>query len=153
MLVPAARLATAALISILVLGCASQPAPQAGPTLYARLGGMPAIELVAGKLIDMSSTDPATSRSFNKVNLVRLKSKLSEQLCAATGGPCKYTGDTMKASHAGLGITGAEFDGMVHHLVTILDELHVPAREKDELLAMLAPMKRDVVEAKRIGLK
>lgn len=153
MLVPAARCAAAILISILVLGCASRPAPQAGPTLYERLGGKPAIELVAGKLIDMSSTDPATSRSFNKVNLVRLKGKLAEQLCAATGGPCKYTGDTMKASHAGLAITSAEFDGMVHHLVTILDDLRVPAREKDELLAMLAPMKGDIVEPKRIGQK
>lgn len=150
MLTRYARYAATVLVSVVVLGCASKPQPS-GPSLYERLGGKPAIDLVAGKLIDQSATDPATSRSFNKVNLVRLKSKLAEQLCAATGGPCNYTGDTMKASHAGLGITNAEFDGMVHHLVSILDELHVPQREKDEVLALLAPMKRDIVEAKQVA--
>jgi len=51
----------------------------------------------------------------------------------------------MKAVHAGLGITQADFYRLVEHLRQILDAHGVATREKNELLARLAPMKRDVV--------
>jgi hemoglobin len=64
----------------------------------------------------------------------------------ATGGPCVYTGRTMKASHAGLGITGAEWQAAVNHLVASLDKFKVPMKEKDELLAIASSLKADIVE-------
>jgi len=132
-------------------GCAAGPASTTTESLYQRLGGQPAIEHVAGALVDRSSADPRTARTFEGVNLGRLKQKIAEQLCAATGGPCRYTGDTMKASHAGLGISESEFNAMVEHLLEILHAANVDAREQDELIALLAPMKRDIVETRRMG--
>jgi hemoglobin len=50
----------------------------------------------------------------------------------------------MKESHAGLNITEAEFYLTVQFLRDALDA-RVGEREKNELLRLLAPMKRDIV--------
>ena len=69
-----------------------------------------------------------------------------DQLCEATGGPCSYTGRTMKASHAGLGITDNEWQATVRHLTATLDKFKVPHKEKGELLAIASSLKPDIVE-------
>ena len=51
----------------------------------------------------------------------------------------------MKAVHGGLDVTDAEFNGLVENLVTALYGNGVGLREKNELLKLLAPMKRDIV--------
>ena len=72
---------------------------------------------------------------------------LVEQICAASGGPCTYTGRDMKTAHAGMGITSPQFDALVEDLVATLDKFKVPVREKNELLSVLGPMKSDIVTA------
>ena len=67
------------------------------------------------------------------------------QLCMATGGPCIYTGRTMRASHAGLGITEDDWNTAVAHLVASLNKFKVGAKEQEELLAALGGMKKDIV--------
>ncbi len=114
-------------------------------TLYERLGGAPVVERIAALTIDRTAADPATRRSFDKVNLVPLKKKVAEQLCDLSGGPCKYSGDPMKLVHQGMDINEGEFNGMVQHLRDACDESGVGQREKNELLRLLAPMKRDIV--------
>jgi hemoglobin len=118
----------------------------AAASLYERLGGAPAIHAIATTLIDRVSSDPRLGRSFKGAKLSHIKEKLDEQLCELTGGPCRYTGDPMRETHAGQHITEAEFYGMVDTLRTILRERHTRLRETNELLRLLAPMKRDIVE-------
>ena len=62
------------------------------------------------------------------------KAKLVDQICEASGGPCKYTGKDMKTAHAGMGITDADFNALVEDLVATLDKFKVPEKEKGELL-------------------
>lgn len=114
------------------------------PTLCDRLGGPPALA-IADELVEGLRTDPVSAHHFAKVNIKRLKQQLGLQLCAVTDGPCVYEGDDMKEVHAGQSINQADFYRMVERLRTILDAHGVAAREKNELLARLAPMKRDVV--------
>jgi len=64
----------------------------------------------------------------------------------ATGGPCQYKGRDMKTTHVGMNISNADFEALVEDLVKALDTFHVPAREKVELLRLLSPMKKDIVE-------
>lgn len=123
--------------------CAAQPA--ASPTLYARLGGAPVIERVVDELIERTAGDPRTARSFKQVKLARVKEKLREQLCELSGGPCRYTGDPMKEVHKALRNTEAEFYLMVQFLRDALATAGVGEREKNELLKLLAPMKRVIV--------
>ncbi|MFY9287201.1 MAG: group 1 truncated hemoglobin, partial [Alphaproteobacteria bacterium] len=67
-------------------------------------------------------------------------------VCAGAGGPCNYTGRSMKDSHAGLKITSREFDFVVEDLVAALDKFNVPEKEKSELLSLLGPMRKEIVE-------
>jgi hemoglobin len=80
----------------------------------------------------------------------RIRQLVVDQLCAATGGPCIYTGRPMKQSHAGLGITEAQWDKMVVHLKGTLDKFKVGKAEQDELLAATTSLKPDIVESKRM---
>jgi hemoglobin len=115
------------------------------PTLYERMGGAATIAAVSNQLIDETAAKPELKRSFDGVNIPRVKTMLIEQICALANGPCTYTGDTMVDVHAGLNITEAEMYGMVELLREIMIRHKVGLRERNELLALLAPMKRDVV--------
>jgi hemoglobin len=114
--------------------------------LYDRLGGEAGVAAIAGSLIDRVSADPKLGRSFKDSNLDRIKKLLAEQICDLSGGPCRYSGDSMREVHAGHHISEAEFFGMVADLRSVLKERHVSQGATNELLRLLAPMKRDVVE-------
>ena len=118
---------------------------RAESSLYERLGGEPAVATVVSDLVEIMRTDPVSGHIFRKVNHKRLKTKITEQVCTLTGGPCAFDGDDMKTTHAGIPITETDFHRLVEHLVAILDQHGVGTREKNELLAILAPLKRDVV--------
>ena len=121
------------------------PSVVAEESLYDRMGGAPVVARVVDELMRLNRENPRTKRSFQKISVKRFREKLNEQLCAIAGGPCQYLGDDMKAVHGGLDITDAEFNGVVENLVTALDANGIGLREKNELLKLLAPMKRDIV--------
>jgi hemoglobin len=142
-------LAAAALLAAAVLVARAAVADASPATLYERLGGESGVAAISDTLIDRVSADPRLGRSFKDTNLGRIKKLLAEQLCDLSGGPCHYTGDSMKEVHAGHHISQAEFYGMVDSLRTILKERHVGIGATNQLLRLLAPMKRDVVEPAR----
>ncbi|RWK59917.1 group 1 truncated hemoglobin [Mesorhizobium sp.] len=115
-------------------------------SLYERLGGQPAITVVVDRFVANLAADKRINTFFANSDIPALKSKLVDQICQASGGPCTYTGKDMKAAHQGLGITEADFNALVEDLTAALDHFKVPKQEKDELLGLLAPMKSDIVE-------
>jgi hemoglobin len=125
-----------------IAGCAASPS--AAPTLYTRLGGEPVVKRVVAETIDQAATDPRTSRSFKDVKLARVKEKIVEQICELAGGGCKYTGDPMDKVHKGLKNTEAEMNLVVQWMRESLERNGVKEAEKNELLRLLAPMKRDI---------
>jgi hemoglobin len=120
-------------------------------SLYDRLGGKPAIFAVVEDFVGRVAADSRINGKFANANIPRLKSMLTEQICQASGGPCTYKGRDMKSSHAGMGITGEEFDALVGDLVATLNKFEVGDREKNELLGALAPMKKDIVTSPMAG--
>ena len=122
---------------------------QTSTTLYKRLGGYDAVAAVADEFIARLAGDPQFKGFFSghsTDSLKKLRQNVVDQLCAVTGGPCVYVGRDMKASHAGLGITERDWDASVRHLVATLDKFSVPAKEKDEVLALVGTLKKDIVE-------
>lgn len=117
------------------------------PSLYERLGGKPAIQAVVDDFIANVAADNRINARFANANIPRLKENLVNQVCAGTGGPCAYAGRDMKSAHAGMNITEAEFGALVEDLVKTLDKFKVPTAEKNELLGILGPMKKDIVGA------
>jgi hemoglobin len=128
-------------------GCASMSAPSE-PTLYKRLGGREGIALVVGDFVGTMGADTRVNARFKDMkppDVEKLKSHLADQICDATGGPCSYVGRDMKTAHKGMKITEAEWSATVENLVKALDKNKVGDKEKKELLALLGPMKSDIV--------
>ena len=118
-------------------------------TLYERLGGYDAIAAVTDDFIGRLLADPEMEPFFIGAGTDtrnRIRQHVVDLICQTTGGPCIYLGRDMKTSHAGLGITEAQWDRAVHHLVATLDKLKVPDAEKNELLALVSTLKADIVE-------
>ena len=126
------------------------PARAEDNSLYQRLGGKKAITAVVDEFVGRVAMDTRINHYFaaaaaDPKHLAMFKMKLVDQICQASGGPCKYTGKDMKSAHAGMGITSADFDALVGDLVGALDKFHVGEKEKNELLGALGPMKGDIV--------
>ncbi len=137
-LLPAA-IAAAIAYSASITGAAAQP------TLYQRLGGYNAIQAVVDEAIKNIAADRRINRFFKGANIQRLRRQLADQICAGSGGPCVYTGRDMKSAHAGMGIKSSHFDALVQDLGKALNKFRVPGREQRELVALLAPTKKDIV--------
>jgi len=133
------------LLCILGLG-ASVTAGATDDSLYARLGSEAGVTAISNTLIDRVAADPVMGPRFKDSKLSRIKTLLAEQICDLSGGPCHYSGDPMREVHAGHHITQAMFYRMVATLRGVLQERHVDLRSTNQLLRLLAPMKRDVVE-------
>jgi hemoglobin len=134
-----------AVVAISFAACASAP-PE--PTLYKRLGGREAIKGVVDDFVANVVADPRVNNRFKGMQpaaVAKLQTNLADQFCDATGGPCAYLGRDMKATHAGMGITDAEWSATVEDLVKSLNKFKVGAKEQQELLAILGPMKKDIV--------
>ena len=140
----AARQGVFALSVVMLLATRALPAAQA--SLYARMGGEPVVRAVVSDTLDRVVADPHLKRSFAEVDVHRVKRLLAEQICELADGGCRYSGDAMREVHAGHQISEAEFYGMVEILRDSLRRHDVGLRERNELLALLAPMKRDVVD-------
>ena len=134
-------------VVFLATGCASMDSgsSMAKKPLYDRLGGKPAITAVVDDFIGNVAGDARINRRFANANIPRLKTMLVDQICEASGGPCKYTGAGMVDAHRGMNISDAEFTALVEDLIKSLDKFKVPATEKNELLTALGGMKPQIV--------
>jgi hemoglobin len=117
-----------------------------GKSLYDRLGGVDAIKAVVKDFVEERvAKDNRINARFINADIPKLEGLLTDQICAATGGPCTYTGRNMRETHAGMKITEAEFTALVEDLKASLDKFGVGKTEQDELLGALAKMHDDIV--------
>ncbi|WP_228051039.1 group I truncated hemoglobin [Pontibacterium sinense] len=121
------------------------------PSLYNRLGGAYAIASVVDDFIerllvnDVLNANPAIKSSRDRVPKAGLKFHVTMMVSEVTGGPEKYTGRTMKDSHVHLNITSQEWDAMVADFKVTLAKFEVPEKEQQELIAIVATTKADIV--------
>lgn len=127
-------------------GLALSAAPaMASQTLYDQLGGKESIRALMDDFVTRVAADPRIGDQFKNTDAKRLASQLTDQVCEATGGPCKYVGLDMKAAHAGMTITKAHFNALVEVLIASMNAKGVPFDKQTDILALLAPMHRDVI--------
>jgi hemoglobin len=110
------------------------------------LGGIDAITAVVENFRDRIAGNNRINQKFAKTDLDRLRKMLIDQVCEAAGGPCRYTGRSMKDAHAGMKVTSGEFDALVQDLVATLNYFKIGKKEQDEVLGVLGPLKTDIVE-------
>jgi hemoglobin len=122
-----------------------------GTSLYDRLGGVYAIAVVVDDFIDRImhnpklNANPKVDEAHHKVPPAGFKYLVTEMVCWATGGPQRYTGRTMRDSHAHLAITEGEWQVFLADFKTTLDKFAVPAAEQAELFTIVATTKGDIV--------
>lgn len=132
----------AAALAAAVAGCATRPP---APGLYQQFGGRAGIEALVEEFLVRVLEDERINAGFATVDLVNLSDRLAEQFCAELGGPCTYGGRSMAESHAGLGVTEAEFNALVEDLIAAMEARGIPRAAQNRLLARLAPMHPDIV--------
>lgn len=136
------RLLTTLALAGLLAACAGNP-PRDG--LYAQFGGQAGVEALVEEFLVRLLEDERINAQFAETDLVNLNDRLVEQFCVELGGPCTYTGRDMAESHAGLGITEADFNALVEDLVDAMEARGIPRPAQNRLLARLAPMHGDIV--------
>ena len=92
--------------------------------------------------------DPRTGPHFKPANQQRVKEQLVDQFCFVMGGPCQYKGADMKSAHSNLDITKGDFNALVEVLQQAMDAQGIAFSAQNQLLALLAPMHRDVITVK-----
>jgi hemoglobin len=138
------------LVGVLAATSWGGQAPAKPKSLYDRLGGKKSITAVVDEFVGRVAADKRINSFFAATaaypkRLEKFKANLVDQICEASGGPCKYKGKDMKTAHAGMGIADADFNALVEDLVGALDKFKVGATEKQDLLGALGPMKKDIV--------
>ena len=114
------------------------------PGLYDQLGGKPGITKIIDGMLMHVLEDQRIKTVFANANIPHLKMMLVEQVCAETGGPCTYTGESMREAHKGMNINSAQFNALVEDLQMSFADNNVPIGAGNKLLTILAPMKKDV---------
>ena len=148
-----------AVVIVIVVGTTTQTAiaQVKQPSLYERLGGAYSIATVVDDFIERLlvnatlNANPAIKEARARVPKAGLKFHVTALVCEVSGGPCKYTGRTMKESHEKLNISQAEWDAMVIDFKATLDKFKVPQREQQELITIVDSTKNDIVRSSSSG--
>jgi hemoglobin len=129
-------------LSILML-CAA--ATHADNTLFNDIGGEAKLKHVVDELVEVMLADERVNFTFANTDIPKFKHLIYTQLCELAAGPCIYDGRTMKAAHEKLPITNAMFNALTEDLYIAFDRVGVPYRVQNRMIALLAPMQKDVV--------
>lgn len=126
----------------------AQPMAPKDDQLYKAFGEKAGLVALMDDFMVRLLADPRTGPHFQPANQQRVKEQLVDQLCALGGGPCVYKGADMKSSHSNLEIKKSDFHSLVEVLQVSMDAKGIPFRKQNEMLALLAPMNRDIITPK-----
>src|SRR5215813_15330532 len=145
------RAVSSLIVGVLVtmaLGVSGTARAQSAPKpLYDRLGGVYSIATVVDDFIerllvnDTLNANPAIREARARVPKAGLKFHVTALVCGVTGGPCKYSGRSMKDAHARLNINDRQWQAMLTDFRTTLNKFKVPAPEQNELIKIVESTK------------
>ncbi len=121
---------------------------QADDSLYQAFGGKPGMAALMDEFHKDLMADKRMQPFFEKTNAAQFKESLGNQLCQVSGGPCQYKGPDMKLAHKEMDINKANFNGLVEVLQKSMDKRGIPFSAQNRMLALLAPMHRDIINVK-----
>jgi len=128
-------------VLVLLSGCAHNTQQ----TLFDKLGGHDGLTNIVNELIKEIGKDKQIFHYFRDARVSRFREHLIDHFCAITDGPCQYTGDNMTDIHTGMKITEKDFNRLVDLLVNAMEQENIPHPVQNELLAILAPLRRYII--------
>jgi hemoglobin len=132
------------LATLLICTAVALPAA-AQSTLYAELGGTQGLTRLVKRMFDLAVQDPRIAKQFDNINFDWLRPRVTLFFCQRVGGPCHYPGRDMHSAHKGLHLATREFNAMVEDLQIAMNEQGIPFPVQNRFLALLAPLRRDMV--------
>jgi hemoglobin len=130
---------------LLMAGASSAQTLPLNDQLYKAFGEKAGLVTLMDDFMARLLADPRTGPHFQPANQQQIKEQLVEQFCALGGGPCVYKGADMKTAHAELDIRKSDFHALVEVLQRSMDARGIAFSEQNKMLALLAPMHRDVI--------
>lgn len=134
-----------AVSAALVAGAIVSGTAFAGQSLYDAFGQKAGITSLINTFVGNVAADNRINYYFAHTDIPHLKMELVNQVCAGVGGPCTYTGRSMKSTHAGMGVTDSAFNALTEDMIAAMNYHHVPLWAQNKLIAVLAPMKYQIV--------
>jgi hemoglobin len=118
-------------------------------TIYDEIGGEPAVTAVVDAFYERLVADPDLMSYFAGRDMGRLKAHQRALVTVALGGTSEeYTGRMMEPAHRGLAITNEAFDKVLDHLNVVLAGAGVRAVTSAKIMAILQPLRGDVVQSR-----
>ncbi|MDX1473497.1 MAG: group 1 truncated hemoglobin [Reinekea sp.] len=132
---------------LFLAGCALKPTQQA--TLYDRLGGDEGVTAIVDNLLYELAGNEKLIGFFEETDINRFRTKLIEQLCEVSDGPCRYSGDSMAKAHSNMTLNRSHFDSLVNDLIAAMNATDTPVAAQNDLLARLVPMYDEVMHPQK----
>ncbi|MCF6311149.1 MAG: DUF6520 family protein [Verrucomicrobiales bacterium] len=118
-------------------------------SLYSQIGGKAAIDAAVDLFYTKVMSDKRVNHFFENVNMKRQHSKQKSFISAALGSPVPYKGKDMRAAHANMDVTEADFNVIAGHLQATLEELKVKPDLIEKVMAVIATTKDAVLGTKK----
>jgi hemoglobin len=134
------------LLSVLMALLLTSSVTFSAETLYEQIGGRDVLVKAIDELVAIMEEDDRINFTFAETDIPKFKQLLVDQLCELTGGPCKYEGRSMQESHEKMNVDNAMFNALAEDLYIAFDRVKVPYRVQNQVMALLAPMQRDIVK-------
>lgn len=124
-------------------------------SLFHRIGRQSTIEAIVDGFLDAALEDhnldffrvrTACPRQGLEENVQRLRARLVDYLCMATGGTHVYEGADIKTAHEGMNITSEEYKIALRHFSIALDNAKVRSGEREQFMGLLHNLGRSIIE-------
>jgi hemoglobin len=120
--------------------------PTTASTDYDLIGGGRAVSAVVDRFYELLLADPELAPYFTSTDMNRLKRHQVLLISQVLGGPAEYDGRDLRDAHEGRGISTADFNRVVTHLVTVLTEADVPPAVIGRVGEALGGTAKEIVE-------
>lgn len=111
------------------------------------IGGANVIAEAVERFYERLQADPVLGVHFERSDVAQLTTHQTMFLTLVLGGPDAYEGRDMRAAHAHLPITDADFDLFVDHLADTLRDFGASPERISELREALQPLRLEIVTA------
>lgn len=125
----------------------------ASDSIYARLGGQPAMDAAVDLFYKKVLADDRVNHFFEDVNMKRQIKRQKAFLSAAFGGPVAYEGKDMRTAHKNLDLTEADFTAIAENLQATLNDLKVDKDLSAEIMTLVASTKDAVLNKGKASAK
>ncbi len=139
------------LITLFLTSCSSETpdtSVSVERSLYERIGGREKVKAIVEDIWNNHAKNPIVKDRFAASDPAYVKKRVFEIFAAATGATdVEYKGMDMKTAHKGMNISEMEFNAVVDDVLAACEMHKVAQRERDEVLAILWSVRKDIVNS------